>query len=189
MLQGMIGRGSPGSSHHLPAIGRGRRPARQIGDRTRSWRTVRCRNSLPCNTTPKACASGSTMLRRRPGCRSGRGPGGSKPIRQPNREIAEARLLIVVVIWELEEDFYSLTEASPTSESATPSSRRLSVLAKSGLVTGSSPLMRSDFFDRLEKLPRLLALSAGEARYILASSRSLPKSRKSSVRGRHEKRG
>ncbi|MGB6541654.1 MAG: SUMF1/EgtB/PvdO family nonheme iron enzyme [Xanthobacteraceae bacterium] len=77
-------------------------------------------------------------------------------------EIAEARLLIVVD--QLEEIF--------THESISEGERdrfvaALEALAKCGLVWVVAT-MRSDFFDRLEKLPRLVALSAGEARYILA---------------------
>jgi formylglycine-generating enzyme required for sulfatase activity len=77
-------------------------------------------------------------------------------------EIAEARLLIIVD--QLEEIF--------TRESITDGERdqfiaALEALAKCGLVWVVAT-MRSDFFDRLEKLPRLLALSSGEARYILA---------------------
>ena len=42
----------------------------------------------------------------------------------------------------------------------------LEALAKSGLVWVVAT-MRSDFFDRLERLPALAALSAGEGRYLL----------------------
>ncbi len=77
-------------------------------------------------------------------------------------EIAEARLLIVVD--QLEEIF---TLDGVTDQERDAFVAALEVLAKSGLVWIFAT-MRSDFFDRLEKLPRLLALSAGEARYILA---------------------
>lgn len=77
-------------------------------------------------------------------------------------EIAEARLLIVID--QLEEIF---TDDRVTDEERDSFVAALEVLAKSGLVWILAT-MRSDFFDRLEKLPRLLALSAGEARYILA---------------------
>jgi len=77
-------------------------------------------------------------------------------------EIAEARLL--VVIDQLEELF--------TQDAVTPAERdafvaALEALAKSGLVWVIAT-MRSDFFDRLETVPRLLDLSSGEARYLLA---------------------
>ena len=77
-------------------------------------------------------------------------------------EIAEARLLLVVD--QLEELF---------TRDAVPQADRdafvtaLEALAKSGLVWVIAT-MRSDFFDRLETQPRLLALSSGEARYVLA---------------------
>jgi formylglycine-generating enzyme required for sulfatase activity len=77
-------------------------------------------------------------------------------------EIAEARLLIVVD--QLEEIF---TLDGVTDQERDAFVAALEVLVKSGLVWIFAT-MRSDFFDRLEKLPRLLALSAGEARYILA---------------------
>jgi len=77
-------------------------------------------------------------------------------------EIAQARLVIVVD--QLEEVF--------TLDAVTQNERQafvaaLEALAKSGLVWVIAT-MRSDFFDRLEKLPQLLALSSGEARYVLA---------------------
>lgn len=77
--------------------------------------------------------------------------------------IGEARLAIVVD--QLEEIF--------TREGVNDAEREafvtaLDALARSGLVWVIAT-MRSDFFDRLEKLPRLLALSAGEARYVLAA--------------------
>ena len=78
-------------------------------------------------------------------------------------EIAEARLLVVVD--QLEELF--------TLGSVTPAAREgfvaaLAALARSGLVWVIATL-RSDFFDRLETVPHLLALAAGEARYVLAA--------------------
>ncbi len=77
-------------------------------------------------------------------------------------EHAEARLLLVVD--QLEELF--------TRDGITDADREafvdaLDALAKSRLVWVVAT-MRSDFFDRLERLPRLLALSAGEARYLVA---------------------
>jgi formylglycine-generating enzyme required for sulfatase activity len=77
-------------------------------------------------------------------------------------EIAEARLLIVID--QLEEIF---THEGVTAQEREAFVAALEALAKSGLVWIIAT-MRSDFFDRLEKLPRLLALSSGEARYILA---------------------
>jgi formylglycine-generating enzyme required for sulfatase activity len=77
-------------------------------------------------------------------------------------EGAEARLLIIID--QLEELFTrdSLEDADRKSFVAA-----LETLAKSGLVWVIAT-MRSDFFDRLEKLPRLLSLTSGEARYVLA---------------------
>ena len=76
--------------------------------------------------------------------------------------IAEARLLIVVD--QLEEMF--------TLEGVTPKDHETFVAALEGLATSGFvwvvATMRSDFFDKLEKLPSLLKLSAGEARYVLA---------------------
>ena len=76
--------------------------------------------------------------------------------------IAEARLLIVID--QLEEMF--------TLEGVTDAERdafvaALEALAKSGLVWVIAT-MRSDFFDRLGLQPRLLNLTSGEARYVLA---------------------
>lgn len=76
-------------------------------------------------------------------------------------ERAEARLALVVD--QLEELF--------TLEGLTPKARTafvvaLEALAASGLVWVVAT-MRSDFFDRLERLPVLAQLSAGEARYLL----------------------
>ena len=73
----------------------------------------------------------------------------------------EARLVIVVD--QLEELF--------TQEGLPPSEREgfvaaLAALAQSGLVWVVAT-MRSDFFDRLETLPALAVLSAGEGRYLL----------------------
>ncbi|HEX3860510.1 MAG TPA: SUMF1/EgtB/PvdO family nonheme iron enzyme [Stellaceae bacterium] len=76
-------------------------------------------------------------------------------------EIAEARLIIIVD--QLEELFtvegfgQSLREAFVAA---------LDALARSGLVWVVTT-MRSDFFDRMETLPSLITLSAGEARYLL----------------------
>ena len=75
--------------------------------------------------------------------------------------IAQARLVIVVD--QLEELF--------TQDNVTPDEREafvacLRALAESGFVWVIAT-MRSDFFDRLETLPQLVALSSGEARYIL----------------------
>ena len=77
-------------------------------------------------------------------------------------ERAEARLLIIID--QLEELFTrdSLTEPDRDAFVAA-----VETLAKSGLVWVVAT-MRSDFFDRLEKTPGLLKLSAGEARYLLA---------------------
>jgi hypothetical protein len=76
-------------------------------------------------------------------------------------EMGEARL--VVVVDQLEELF---------TQDKLPQSEReifvaaLDALAKSGLVWVVAT-MRSDFFDRLETLPALALLSAGEGRYLL----------------------
>lgn len=77
-------------------------------------------------------------------------------------EIAEARLAIVVD--QLEEIF---THEGVTDKERDAFVAALEALAKSGLVWVIGT-MRSDFFDRLETLPRLLALSSGEARYVIA---------------------
>jgi WD40 repeat protein len=74
---------------------------------------------------------------------------------------AEARLLLVVD--QLEELF--------TTEGLTTGAREryvaaLQALAGSGLVWVIAT-MRSDFFDRLERLPALVALAGGEAKYLL----------------------
>ncbi|WP_156612609.1 tetratricopeptide repeat protein, partial [Paramagnetospirillum marisnigri] len=78
-------------------------------------------------------------------------------------EIAEARLLVVVD--QLEELF--------TLDTITPAEREgfvaaLAELARSGLVWVIATL-RSDLFDRLETVPALAELSAGEARYLLTA--------------------
>ena len=75
---------------------------------------------------------------------------------------AEARLAIVID--QLEEIF---THEGVTDKERDAFVAALEALAKSGLVWVIAT-MRSDFFDRLEKLPRLLALSSGEARYVIA---------------------
>jgi formylglycine-generating enzyme required for sulfatase activity len=77
-------------------------------------------------------------------------------------EIAQARLVIVVD--QLEEVF---TLDAVTQDEREAFVVALEALAKSEFVWVIAT-MRSDFFDRLETLPQLLALSAGEARYILA---------------------
>ena len=76
-------------------------------------------------------------------------------------EIAEARLAVVVD--QLEELFTIEGLGQPAREAFVAA---LEALARSGLVWVIAT-MRSDFFDRLEALPRLAALSAGEARYLL----------------------
>jgi len=94
------------------------------------------------------------------------------PIRQaldaakgkPSEELtdrAEARL--VLIIDQLEELF---TIDTLTSEQRTSFVSTLETLARSGLVWVIAT-MRSDFFDRLEQLPKLAQLSFGEARYLL----------------------
>jgi formylglycine-generating enzyme required for sulfatase activity len=77
-------------------------------------------------------------------------------------EIAEARLLVVV---DQLEELFTLDAVSPPERDAFVAA--LEALAASGLVWVIAT-MRSDFFDRLETQPRLLALSGGEARYVLA---------------------
>jgi formylglycine-generating enzyme required for sulfatase activity len=78
-------------------------------------------------------------------------------------EIAEARLLIVV---DQLEEIFSLKDASRTERDSFVAA--LEALATSGLVWVIATL-RSDFFDQLEQAPNLLALSSGEARYVLAA--------------------
>ena len=77
-------------------------------------------------------------------------------------EIAEARLLLIVD--QLEELFTLDAVDAPARDAFVAA---LEALATSGLVWVVAT-MRSDFFDRLETMPRLLALSGGEARYVLA---------------------
>ncbi len=77
-------------------------------------------------------------------------------------EIAEARLLLVV---DQMEELFTIDAVTPPERDAFIAA--LEALAKSGSVWVIAT-MRSDFFDRLETLPRLLALSSGEARYLLA---------------------
>lgn len=77
-------------------------------------------------------------------------------------ERGEARLMLLVD--QLEELFTRDTLSDTDRESFVAI---LEALAKSGLVWVVAT-MRSDFFDRLEKLPRLLKLSEGEARYLVA---------------------
>ncbi|MFI5012025.1 MAG: SUMF1/EgtB/PvdO family nonheme iron enzyme [Hyphomicrobiales bacterium] len=74
---------------------------------------------------------------------------------------AEARLTLVVD--QLEELF---TQEATTAETRAAFVAALEALARSGLVWVVAT-MRSDFFDRLETLPLLANLSAGEARYLL----------------------
>jgi len=76
-------------------------------------------------------------------------------------EIAEARLALVID--QLEELFTIESLGQPARETFLAA---LEALARSDLVWVIAT-MRSDFFDRLEALPRLAALSAGEARYLL----------------------
>jgi len=76
-------------------------------------------------------------------------------------EHAEARLAIIVD--QLEELFTRDTLDAAARQAFVAA---LEVLAKSGDVWIVATL-RSDFFHRLEGLPALLALSAGEARYLL----------------------
>jgi formylglycine-generating enzyme required for sulfatase activity len=76
-------------------------------------------------------------------------------------EIAEARLLLIV---DQLEELFTLDAVDATARDAFVAA--LEALATSGLVWVVAT-MRSDFFDRLERMPRLLALSGGEARYVL----------------------
>jgi formylglycine-generating enzyme required for sulfatase activity len=76
-------------------------------------------------------------------------------------ETAEARLALVVD--QLEELF---TVEGFGDEARQAYIAALEALARSGLVWVVAT-MRSDFFDRLEKLPALAMLSGGEARYLL----------------------
>jgi hypothetical protein len=76
-------------------------------------------------------------------------------------EDAAARVLIVID--QLEELFTIEHLGQPAREEFVAA---LGALAKSGFVWVVAT-MRSDFFDRLERLPALAALSAGEGRYLL----------------------
>jgi formylglycine-generating enzyme required for sulfatase activity len=76
-------------------------------------------------------------------------------------EIAQARLALVVD--QLEEIFTVETFGQGEREAFVAA---LGALSKSGLVWIVAT-MRSDFFDRLETVPPLAALSAGEARFLL----------------------
>src|SRR5439155_15077714 len=76
-------------------------------------------------------------------------------------EAGEARLVIIVD--QLEELFTQEKLPAVEREAFVTA---LEAIAKSGLVWVVAT-MRSDFFDRLETLPALAALSAGEARYLL----------------------
>ena len=76
-------------------------------------------------------------------------------------EAGEARLAIVVD--QLEELF---TQDGCHAAEREAFVTALEALAKSGLVWVVAT-MRSDFFDRLETLPALAALSDGEGRYLL----------------------
>jgi hypothetical protein len=78
-------------------------------------------------------------------------------------EIAEARIAIVVD--QLEELFTA--EGLPEAEREA-FVRALAVLARSGRAWVIAT-MRSDFFDRLDRVPGLANLAAGEARYLLAA--------------------
>lgn len=76
--------------------------------------------------------------------------------------IGEARLLLVID--QLEEMF---TQDAVSQADRDAFVAALEALAQCGLVWVIAT-MRSDFFDRLETMPRLLVLSSGEARYVLA---------------------
>ncbi|HVB18322.1 MAG TPA: SUMF1/EgtB/PvdO family nonheme iron enzyme [Stellaceae bacterium] len=80
----------------------------------------------------------------------------------PLTEIAEARLAIVV---DQLEEIFTIGRLGQTEREAFVAA--LDTLAKSGLVWVIAT-MRSDFFDRLETMPSLLALTGGEARCLLA---------------------
>jgi formylglycine-generating enzyme required for sulfatase activity len=92
------------------------------------------------------------------------------PIRQALREAGraealsaagEARLVIVV---DQPEELFTQDRLSQSEREVFVTA--LEALAKCGLVWVVAT-MRSDFFDRLERLPALAALSAGEGRYLL----------------------
>jgi hypothetical protein len=97
-------------------------------------------------------------------------PQATAPLRQALGQAARAAGLaaagearLVIVVDQLEELF--------TREGLPPAEREafvaaLAALAQSGLVWVVAT-MRSDFFDRLERLPALASLSAGEGRYLL----------------------
>jgi hypothetical protein len=92
------------------------------------------------------------------------------PIRQALREAGRAAGLseagearLVIIVDQLEELFTQDELAQSEREALVTA---LEALAKSGLVWVVAT-MRSDFFDRLETLPKLAALSAGEGRYLL----------------------
>jgi formylglycine-generating enzyme required for sulfatase activity len=76
-------------------------------------------------------------------------------------QAAEARLTLVID--QLEELF---TQEDTKAETRAAFATALDALARSGGVWVVAT-MRSDFFDRLETLPELAALSGGEARYLL----------------------
>jgi formylglycine-generating enzyme required for sulfatase activity len=80
----------------------------------------------------------------------------------PLTATAEARLVIVVDQFE---ELFTIDRLGQSDREAFVAA--LETLAKSGLVWVVAT-MRSDFFDRLATLPALLALSGGEARYLLA---------------------
>ncbi|MDM0002819.1 ATP-binding protein [Variovorax sp. J22P240] len=77
-------------------------------------------------------------------------------------ERAEARLLLVI---DQLEELFTLEALLPLDKVAFVAA--LEGLAKSGLVWVVAT-MRSDFFDRLDSVPTLAQLAAGEARYVLA---------------------
>ena len=76
----------------------------------------------------------------------------------------KGRARLVLIVDQLEEIFTIEPAGEPQRERFIAA---LEALAHSGAVWVVAT-MRSDFFDRLETTPRLLALSAGEARYVLA---------------------
>jgi formylglycine-generating enzyme required for sulfatase activity len=79
---------------------------------------------------------------------------------------AEARLTVVV---DQLEELFTLQNTAAADRDAFVAA--LDALARSGLVWAVAT-MRSDFFDRLETLPALADLSAGEARYLLVPPNS-----------------
>jgi hypothetical protein len=76
-------------------------------------------------------------------------------------DVGEARLIIIVDQFE-----ELLTQDQLPQSEREAFVAALDALARSGLVWVIAT-MRSDFFDRLETLPALAALSAGEGRYVL----------------------